>query len=66
MGSIPHEFLVVFDSVFFEERDVFVLECQRAVMLLLSLDIFVDVVEVGSAHAERAVSRLPREGGVVA
>jgi len=57
-------FLVVFDPVLLEERDVFLLERAHAVMLLLPVDVFFHRIQRGDTDAENGVSVLPIERAV--
>jgi hypothetical protein len=58
-GRFPDEFLVVFDSVFSQKTQKFILKRLRPVMLLLILDVLLQAFHVRWAHRERTVSTLP-------
>jgi hypothetical protein len=52
---------IVLDLVSFEQRNEFVLEASAAMMLLLSTDVRNDGRQIGTTHAECAISALPRK-----
>jgi len=58
---LPDVPLIVGDFVLLQESDVFLLEGQVFVVILLSCDVAGDRRHVGFAHAERTVAVLPRK-----
>ena len=54
-------FILKLDHVLLQKPDVFVAECQDAVMLVLLLNVCADSRNLGAAHGECAISVLPIE-----
>lgn len=60
-AAYSNVFILKLDHVLLQKPDVFVAECQDAVMLVLLLNVCADSRNLGAAHGECAISVLPIE-----
>jgi len=58
---IPQIPFVVFHIILLQQRNKFCLEIEAFVVLFLILDIFNDRIDIGTRHAKRSKTFLPRE-----
>jgi len=63
--SIPNVCLVVFNLVLGEEHSELVLESSVPVVLLLSIDVGAEGIQISRPHGEAAITALPREAAKV-